>query len=171
MKKIVLGIPKDKTTTLIGFLITITIINFFAFLAQDALLVIGVVIFDLWGVIYGYFNYLRICKFTSDTLIIFGDFSFEEETKIQKSYKIKYKDIISIEREILQKGLNSDNLPYKKGKISLDDRYNKEQLECILFHLKDESKKRLIISHYKSYKVVQIEKLVHDRISQNSINA
>lgn len=171
MKKIVLGIPKDKASTLIGFVVTVTIINFFAFLDRDAVLIIGVIIFDLWGLIYGYFNYLRICKFTSDTLIIFGDFSFEEETKIQKSYKIKYKDIISIEREILQKGLNSDNLPYKKSKISLDDRYNKDKLDCILFNLKDESKKRLIISHYKSDKAVQIEKLVHDRISQNNINA
>lgn len=165
MKNIVLGIPKDKANTLIGFIVTVAIINIFVFLSRDVLLIIGVIVFDLYGLIYGYINLLRICKFTKDTLIIYGDFSFEEETKVQKSYKIKYNDIIKIEREFLQKGLNSDNIPYKKSKISLDDRYNKEQLECILFHLKDESKKRFIISHYKTEKVAEIEKLVHDKLS------
>lgn len=166
MSKMILGVPKNNRSGLIFALFTLLVINTFIILSGDVLLLIGIIIFDIYGLAYYYFNYLRICRFANDKLIIYGNFTFDEETKVQKSYEIKYDSVKSVERHKIPKGMNSDRLPYKKSKLTYDDRYNLEQLDCLLIKLQDESEKLLFISHLSDDKIELIESEIIKKITK-----
>jgi hypothetical protein len=166
MSKIIISVPKYNKIGVIFALITLFIINVLIILIHDVLLLIGIMTFDIYGIVYYYLNYLRICKFTKDKLIIYGNLTFDEETKIQKRYEITYNRLKSVEQIKVRKGINSDGLPYKKRKLAFDERYNLEHLDCLLFKLYDGSEKRLFISRLSDNKIELIKSKIINHISK-----
>jgi hypothetical protein len=165
MSKIIISVPKYSKIGVIFALITILVINVLIIFSHDVLLLIGMITFDIYGIVYYYLNYLRICKFTKDKLIIYGNITFDEETKIQKRYEIAYNRLKSVEQIKVRKGTNSDGLPKKKSRLASDERYNLEQLDCLLFKLHDGSEKRLFISHLSNNKIELIKSEIMKYIS------
>jgi len=110
----------------------------------------------IWVLVAFYFILFSRVKFTDNLIIIRGDFVLEKDQRIQKGHVIQYNDINYCQLDNLSFGFDSNhdsiNLKYR-SKEEYRFFYGYDNIKCITFYMKDESKKSLIINRYSDRQI------------------